>query len=74
YFSYTKKYSDIIKNIRNLGIKITIDKFGAYHSSFLYFRDFEVDAIRVDSIYTKEIKNDKYLKIFRWILHYGKKI
>ncbi|MCW8838277.1 MAG: GGDEF domain-containing protein [Thiovulaceae bacterium] len=63
YFSYTKKYSDIIKNIRNLGIKITIDKFGAYHSSFLYFRDFEVDAIRVDSIYTKEIKNDKYLKI-----------
>ncbi|QFR50506.1 GGDEF domain-containing protein [Sulfurimonas lithotrophica] len=63
YYSYTQKYADTIKNIRNIGIKICIDKFGSYNSSFLYFRDFKVDAIRIDSIYTKEIFNENYLKI-----------
>ena len=63
YYSYTQRYSDIINNIRKLGIKIAIDKIGSYHSSFLYFREHKVDAIRIDSIYTKEIKNESYLKI-----------
>ena len=63
YYSYTQKYSEIIKNMRNLGIKIVIDKVGSYHSSFLYLREYKVDAIRIDSIYTKELENENYLNI-----------
>ena len=63
YYSYTQRYSEIIKNLRNMGIKIAIDKIGTYHSSFLYFRELEVDCIRIDTQYTKEIDNDKYLKV-----------
>lgn len=63
YYSYTQRYSDILNNIRKLGIKITIDKVGAYQSSFLYFRELDIDAIRLDSIYTKEIENKSYLKM-----------
>jgi EAL domain-containing protein (putative c-di-GMP-specific phosphodiesterase class I) len=63
YYSYTQRYSDILNNIRKLGIKITIDKVGSYQSSFLYLRELELDAIRLDSIYTKEIDNNNYLKI-----------
>lgn len=63
YYSYSQRYSEILKNIRKIGIKLAIDKIGSYQSSFLYFRELEVDAIRLDSIYTKEIDNKNYSKI-----------
>jgi len=63
YYSFTQRYGEIIKNLRNLGIKISIDKFGSYHSSFLYFKEFQVDAIRLDSSYTKNIDNESNIKI-----------
>jgi diguanylate cyclase (GGDEF)-like protein len=63
YFSYTEKYSQTIKILRNLGIKIALDKFGSYHCSFLYFKDFKVDVIRIDSSFTKDIANETYKSI-----------
>ncbi len=63
YYSYTQRYSDILNNIRKLGIKITIDKVGSYQSSFLYLRELEIDVIRLDGIYTKEINSKNYLNI-----------
>ena len=63
YYSYIQRYSDILKNITKLGIKITIDKVGSYQSSFLYFRELDVYAIRLDGIYTKEIDNKNYYNI-----------
>ncbi|WP_373071878.1 GGDEF domain-containing protein [Sulfurimonas sp.] len=63
YYSYAQRYSDILKNIRKLGVKITIDKMGSYQSSFLYFRELDVDAIRMDGIYTKDIEDQHYYNI-----------
>ncbi len=63
YYSFSHRYGEIMKNIRALGIKIAIDKFGSYHSSFLYFKEFKVDAIRLSSSYTKGIDNENYINI-----------
>lgn len=65
YYSFSIRYSEIIKNIRNLGIKIAIDKFGSYHSSFLYFKEFKVDAIRLGSSYTKSIDDGNNINIVK---------
>jgi len=63
YYSYTQRYAEILNNMRKIGIKITIDKVGTYQSSFLYLRELDVDAIRLDSVYTKEINNKSYENI-----------
>ncbi|MCF6330148.1 MAG: GGDEF domain-containing protein [Sulfurimonas sp.] len=63
YYSHLDRYKEILKSLRLLGVQIVIDKVGANHSSFIYLRELEVDAIRIDGIYTKEIKNSKYRNI-----------
>lgn len=44
---------------RNLGIYIAIDRLGSIHTSFLYLRDLDIDIVRFDSFYTKDINNHK---------------
>jgi diguanylate cyclase (GGDEF)-like protein len=59
YFSNSDKFNSILKSLKNLGVLIAIDKLGSSHASFLYLRDLEIDAIRFDSFYTKEMKKHK---------------
>jgi len=56
YYSHIKKYKTIINSIKNLGIKIAIDRVGSIHTSFLYLRELDIDIIRFDSYYSKEEK------------------
>lgn len=72
YFAQIAKYRVILNNIREMGFLITIDKLGSMPSSFLYLRDLEIDGVRFDSFYTKEIKKRKYRSIiegFNLIAH-----
>jgi diguanylate cyclase (GGDEF)-like protein len=59
YFSNIDKYNSILKSLKNLGVFIAIDRLGSSHTSFLYLRDLEIDVIRFDSFYTKEMKKYK---------------
>jgi EAL domain-containing protein (putative c-di-GMP-specific phosphodiesterase class I) len=59
YFSNIDKYNSILKSLKNLGAFIGIDRLGASHTSFLYLRDLEIDVVRFDSFYTKEINDNK---------------
>ncbi len=64
YFSQIEKYNSILKSLRNAGILIAIDKLGAYHTSFLYLRDLEIDIVRFDSLYTKKVlTKEQYISI-----------
>jgi len=63
YFSYAEKYRSLLNSLRDAGIIITIDRIGATQTSFLYFRELDVDCIRFDQLYTKEIENEKYKTI-----------
>jgi len=63
YYSQVQRYNDTLQSFRDMGILIAIDRLGAIHTSFLYLRDLDVDIVRFDSFYTKEIVNDKYRSI-----------
>ncbi|EDZ63354.1 diguanylate cyclase/phosphodiesterase (GGDEF & EAL domains) [Sulfurimonas gotlandica GD1] len=60
YYSQVSKYNSTLKVLRDMGVIIAIDRLGAIHTSFLYLRDLDIDMVRYDSSYTKEIKDEKY--------------
>lgn len=65
YYWQINKYNNILQDLRNMGISIAIDRVGAIHTSFLYLRDLDIDIVRYDSFYTKEIKNKQYKNIIK---------
>jgi EAL domain-containing protein (putative c-di-GMP-specific phosphodiesterase class I)/GGDEF domain-containing protein len=69
YYSHANKYNNILKTVREMGILITIDRLGSVHTSFLYLRDLEIDAIRFDSYYAKDTKNRDIVEGFNLMAH-----
>ena len=59
YFPHIEKYKAVLNSLREQGVLITIDRIGAIQTSFLYLRELEIDCIRFDPFYTKEIQNVK---------------
>jgi diguanylate cyclase (GGDEF)-like protein len=59
YYPRIDKYNSTIQIIRDMGIKIAIDRLGAIHTSFLYLRDLDIDMVRFDSYYSKKINEAK---------------
>jgi len=59
YYSHTRRYNSILNSLRALGVLITIDRLGSLHTSFLYLRELNIDIVRFDSYYSKEIKDKK---------------
>ena len=59
YYSHTNRYNSIINSFRSLGVLIVIDRLGSQHTSFLYLRELDIDIIRFDSYYSKDIKSEK---------------
>lgn len=63
YYTPIQRYNTILQSLRCLGIKIAVDRLGSLHTSFLYLRDLEVDIVRFDSFYTKDISNKNHNSI-----------
>ena len=59
YCSHINRYNSIINSFRSLGVLIAIDRLGSQHTSFLYLRELDIDIIRFDSYYSKDIKSEK---------------
>lgn len=55
YYSHTNKFNSILQSLRKEGVKICIDRLGSLHSSFLYLRELDIDMVRFDGSYTKDI-------------------
>ncbi len=49
----------VLGPLQDQGIKIIIDDFGTGYSSFGYLKHFDVDGIKLDRIFVKDIPNDK---------------
>ncbi len=58
YYSRIDRYKDILDTLRAEGVLIALDKLGASHTSFLYFRELNVDAVRFGAHYTKKLDED----------------
>ena len=65
YYNNIVRYNQTIQNLRAMGIYIAIDRFGEYHSSLLYFREIEVDMVRFDSRYTKNLRSHRYKELLK---------
>jgi diguanylate cyclase (GGDEF)-like protein len=63
YYSQINRYNSTLKVFRDMGVLIAIERLGATHTSFLYLRDLDIDIVRFDSSYTKDIENTKYKNI-----------
>ena len=69
YYSHTNKYNNTLKTLREMGVLITIDRLGAIHASFLYLRDLDIDAVRFDGYYAKNLKNRNIVEGFNLMAH-----
>ena len=60
YYSQIDRYNATLQSLRRDGIKIAIDRLGSFHTSFLYLRELDIDIVRFDGFYSKDIENEKY--------------
>ena len=65
FYSHIQRYNTTLQFLRRDGVKIGIDRLGALHTSFLYLKDMEIDVVRYDVSFTKEINKEKYKSILK---------
>lgn len=59
----------IIKELKAMGLHITIDDFGVGHSSLSYLKDFPIDTIKIDQTFVHEsLNNEQDRSIIKAIL------
>jgi len=60
--------NNVIQEIRGLGYKICLDDFGAGAASFQYLQAFDVDFVKIDGSYVRDIdKNERECRMLRSI-------
>lgn len=58
------RMKNIIKEIKKLGVKIALDDFGTGYSSLNYIKQMDLDIIKVDRTFIKDINEDDYAQAF----------
>ena len=57
-----KSTVSILKEIRNLGIQISVDDFGTGYSSLSYIKELPIDTLKIDQSFVKDIHTNKESK------------
>ncbi len=61
--NYTK-ISHFIDDIRKIGVKVALDDFGTGYTSFLQLKSFNVDFIKIDGLFVRNILYDNVSSVF----------
>lgn len=59
-----RRMKEILSSIRELGVRIALDDFGAGYSSLNYIREIPLDVIKVDRSFIKGLTKDEYSQSF----------
>ena len=65
YCPQIKRFKEQVAQYRAVGYKIALDKYGANHTTMMYLKEFEVDFVRFDPLYTRHIKEERYQNIIQ---------
>jgi len=64
----TKTASDSLKKLKEKGIKIALDDFGAGYSSLRYLKDLPVDVVKLDKMFTGNIQDSVTGKLTSFVV------
>ena len=65
YSPQIKRFREQIAQYRSVGYRIALDKYGGNHVTMMYLKEFQVDFIRFDTLYTRHIMEEKYQNILQ---------
>jgi len=65
YCHQLERFAHQISHYRKAGYKIALDRLGGYHTTLLYLKELEVDIIRFDPLYSRNIKKEGYQNILQ---------
>lgn len=69
-FADLNNMSSVLKQLRSLGIHISVDDFGTGYSSLSYIKHLPIDTLKVDASFIQDIhQNDESKAIVKAILH-----
>ncbi len=65
YCHQLERFAQQIAHYRKAGYKIGLDRLGGYHTTLLYLKELEVDIVRFDPLYSRNIKKGGYQNILQ---------
>jgi EAL domain-containing protein (putative c-di-GMP-specific phosphodiesterase class I)/GGDEF domain-containing protein len=65
YSPQIKRFREQITQYRAVGYKIALDKYGGNHVTMMYLKEFDVDFLHFDILYTRHIMEEKYQNILQ---------
>lgn len=65
YCHQLERFSQQIAHYRKAGYKIALDRLGGYHTTLLYLKELEVDTVRFDPLYARNIKKTGYQNLIQ---------
>lgn len=65
YCHQLERFAHQLAHYRKAGYKIALDRLGGYHTALLYLKEVEVDVVRFDPLYSRNIKKSGYQSLIQ---------